>query len=374
MSQKNKWIKAVITSLNNLGGQGSLNEIYEEVENGNTIKLNSYTDWKAQIRKNLYLHSSDCEIFRGTPGDETDLIYATDEKGSGKWGLRNYKEPTNIYSFIRGQVYKRSDIHDNFGGNRQRGISACKNHPMIFIFSGKSGEDYGYKDGWQDANTFFYTGEGQSGDQVFKEGNKALRDHIKNGKDVYLFEKTEASPSGMYEFKDQLTNIGYHTITGNDKEGNHRKMIVFEFETTQKINNDSNSTEPTIASNDLSDLRNMALKNVNEYQNTTYQQRKTIIRKRAAAIKKYALKRANGICEACKEDAPFQTQDGSPFLEVHHLQKLSDGGPDHPENVAAICPNCHRKAHYSRDAKEFNKYIVELISEQENTLTNKIGE
>lgn len=60
-----------------------------------------------------------------------------------------------------------------------------------------------------------------------------------------------------------------------------------------------------------------------------------------------ALMRANGICEKCKKKAPFlRKNDGTPYLEVHHIKSLSDGGTDSLENVIAICPNCHRKFHF----------------------------
>ena len=60
---------------------------------------------------------------------------------------------------------------------------------------------------------------------------------------------------------------------------------------------------------------------------------------------KYALLRANGICELCEKKAPFNKKDGSPFLEVHHIDFLSNRGDDTIENVSALCPNCHRKMH-----------------------------
>jgi 5-methylcytosine-specific restriction protein A len=59
------------------------------------------------------------------------------------------------------------------------------------------------------------------------------------------------------------------------------------------------------------------------------------------------LLRANGICELCKLPAPFVRRlDGSPYLEVHHRTRLADGGEDTVGNAVAVCPNCHRKAHY----------------------------
>jgi len=58
-------------------------------------------------------------------------------------------------------------------------------------------------------------------------------------------------------------------------------------------------------------------------------------------------KRANGKCERCKADAPFlSTKDHRPFLEVHHVIQLSQGGKDMVENAVALCPNCHRELHY----------------------------
>jgi 5-methylcytosine-specific restriction protein A len=93
----------------------------------------------------------------------------------------------------------------------------------------------------------------------------------------------------------------------------------------------------------------------------SFKERKTIYRERSNAIKLYALKRANGTCEACQQSAPFVTADGRPFLEVHHLRRLSDGGPDHPQWVAAVCPNCHRRAHYGQDAAAFNKQLLRRV-------------
>jgi 5-methylcytosine-specific restriction protein A len=90
--------------------------------------------------------------------------------------------------FIPNQLYKRSTIHDEFGGNRQGGISPSAKVPYIFIFSGKSGAQYGYRDGWDNKNIFSYTGEGQIGDMKFTNGNLRLREHKEQGKRVFLFE------------------------------------------------------------------------------------------------------------------------------------------------------------------------------------------
>ena len=59
------------------------------------------------------------------------------------------------------------------------------------------------------------------------------------------------------------------------------------------------------------------------------------------------LLRANGVCEKCNESAPFiRAKDKTPYLEVHHKIRLSDGGEDTIENAIAVCPNCHRELHF----------------------------
>lgn len=64
-----------------------------------------------------------------------------------------------------------------------------------------------------------------------------------------------------------------------------------------------------------------------------------------------ALIRAGGICERPKcSHVLFERTSGSPYLEVHHILPLSDGGEDSLINVAALCPACHREHHYGAEA------------------------
>ncbi len=64
-------------------------------------------------------------------------------------------------------------------------------------------------------------------------------------------------------------------------------------------------------------------------------------------VSEYVKKIADGICQDCKNPAPFKNKvDGRPFLESHHIIHLSNGGEDTIENTIALCPNCHRKRHY----------------------------
>jgi 5-methylcytosine-specific restriction protein A len=62
-------------------------------------------------------------------------------------------------------------------------------------------------------------------------------------------------------------------------------------------------------------------------------------------VSEYAQRRADGICQLCNRPAPFKNRDGEPFLEIHHIIPLAEGGQDSIENVVALCPNCHRRMH-----------------------------
>jgi 5-methylcytosine-specific restriction protein A len=128
--------------------------------------------------------------------------------------------------FIPDQIYKRSTLHDLYGGNRQGGITPTRSHPYIFIFSGKTGAQYGYKDGWDNENVFSYTGEGQDGDMKFIRGNLALKDHIDNGKRVLLFEYQR---TGYVKFNCELEFFDCDFFNTLDINGKDRIGIKFFF-------------------------------------------------------------------------------------------------------------------------------------------------
>lgn len=68
---------------------------------------------------------------------------------------------------------------------------------------------------------------------------------------------------------------------------------------------------------------------------------------RDASVVAYAIKKADGICGDCGKPAPFVKRGSNlPYLEVHHIVMLKDGGSDTVDNVVALCPNCHRKRHH----------------------------
>ena len=126
--------------------------------------------------------------------------------------------------FIPNQLYKRSLIHDEYGGNRQGGSSPSAKVPYIFNFSGKSGAQYGYRDGWDNYNIFSYTGEGQAGDMQFIRGNLALKEHLNIGKRVFLF---EIEGGGLVKFISEMEFYDADYFETPDINGTNRIGIKF---------------------------------------------------------------------------------------------------------------------------------------------------
>jgi hypothetical protein len=91
------WLEDIDTSLRNLGGIASLEELYEEVYQVRSGPLP--TSWKAIVRGTIEAHSSDSKVFRGT-----DIFFSVDGIGRGIWGLREQVPNTPAASDLGGSV------------------------------------------------------------------------------------------------------------------------------------------------------------------------------------------------------------------------------------------------------------------------------
>lgn len=265
-----------------------------------------------------------------------------------------------------GVIYYRKDLMARFGGQLQSGIWTPKEFNAIFVFSGDSGKAYGYRDGWKEDGTFQYTGGGQVGDMKFTLGNKAIRYHRQNGKDLLLFEDLGKNKGVRY--LGLFDCGGWEIVKGVDKHNAARKIIVFDFiPVSSAAFGAETKTEFTSEAKSLEDLRAAALAaaNANGSEIKTGNAKRTW-HVRSQKVKDYVLSRAGGVCEACDEPAPFQKTDGTPYLEPHHTTRLADEGPDHPASVGAICPTCHRRIHSGADGALWNKQLQVRIAKKEH--------
>lgn len=267
------------------------------------------------------------------------------------------------WGFEIGRTYnRRLDIHSRFAGQQRGGIITPGKHQLIIIVTGESGQSYGYADRKRADGVLEYFGEGQRGDMVFVRGNDAILNHAANGKDLLLF----ATTKGGLRFEGNYVYENHHAEQAPDAAGNSRQAIVFELRPLDAIIEVlaiPESSDPAVGV-DLATLRARAIAAATG-QPKKGQQTVTVF-ERSRTVRAYVFARAKGLCEDCGETAPFFTPSGSPFLEAHHIRRMTDGGPDDPRFMIALCPNCHRRAHYGRDAVVRNEEMLNFVRLKES--------
>jgi 5-methylcytosine-specific restriction protein A len=272
--------------------------------------------------------------------------------------------------FVIGNHYVRRELHDQFKGNRQKGISSPSGEDFVFIFTGPSGEKYGYDDELREDGTLLYYGEGRVGPMEFtaNNGNTKVRDHAERGLSLYVFEET--ATDGVMSYVGEYEYENHEWTEGDDQNNDTRDAIRFILKPAggdEIVFEDTNLEDASVR-----ELFEAASESMERTSRTSTTSSGTTYN-RSELPRKFALKSADGICQGCGEKGPFYTNNGERFLEVHHLRRLSDGGPDRPENVIALCPNCHRKRHRGRNGDEFNEELIEKAEKRNKRLLDSTG-
>lgn len=273
--------------------------------------------------------------------------------------------------FEVGRIYSRKiDIHGPFGGSGQSGISPSRVTDAIFIFTGDSGAQFGYVDDEAtDENgevTFSYTGEGQTGDMKFTKGNKAIVEHSQDGRALHLF-RSMGKGKGQ-EYIGEFVYAKHQLVPGLDRDKKPRQLIIFQLVSVREAEFLESKFAPIgniYVPKTLAEARSLAIAAATAIGGKPGQSAIRTLYARSKAVKDYVLMRAAGICECCSKPAPFVRLNGSPYLEPHHTTRVSDGGPDHPRFVGAICPTCHREIHYGAEGESKNTQLRVLLQKLE---------
>jgi 5-methylcytosine-specific restriction protein A len=83
---------------------------------------------------------------------------------------------------------------------------------------------------------------------------------------------------------------------------------------------------------------------------------------RDASVKAWVLQQAAGVCECCEKKASFNGSDGLPYLELHYVRQLPEGGPDTVTNAVALCPGCHSEIHHGANAQALIAWLYDNVS------------
>jgi 5-methylcytosine-specific restriction protein A len=258
------------------------------------------------------------------------------------------------WGFEEGKVYnRRADIHAKFAGQQQGGIITPSQHALVVIITGEEGLAHGYHDRTRDDGVFEYFGEGQIGDMVLQRGNLAIASHVADGKSLLLFRK---SKDGL-RFIGEMVYEKHHIEREPDREDKQRDAIVFELRPLSAIVEATEETADDEPPKTLEELRALARAAAGIVPPTKTAGLRNIYQ-RSRDVRNYVLARAAGHCEGCKSPAPFLRKDGTVYLEPHHIRRVSDGGPDDPSFVIALCPNCHRRVHAGVDGEGYNSNLL----------------
>lgn len=171
------------------------------------------------------------EILRslyGTPSEDRTRWALDDLQAEEVRSLLSAHDGPREWALEIGDKVLRRAIHRQYGGGQQGGISTSSKTSDIFIFTNPSrGSRYGYDlhEGLQADGSFAYTGEGQSGDQEFSRGNKALLNAADEGRIIRVFTASPpyATYAGAFTTGDPVCT--FQEIPGLD--GILRRAIVF---------------------------------------------------------------------------------------------------------------------------------------------------
>lgn len=278
---------------------------------------------------------------------------------------RKLYDPDEVREFIKkrrdevqdqltiGEEYTNDQIVNIFRVGNMGGMRKSNTKNALVLISFHSGIDRLYGDYWK-GDILFYTGMGQNGDQDINAAqNKTLAESESNGITVYLFEMFREQ---KYQYRGIVKLAGEpFTEEEPDADGKMRKVWKFPLKlvTANYLTEEFVEEQQNEASKRVAEMLTPALlqlaQGINRVVSEVTTTKKTYMRN--PIIAKFAKQRAHGFCELCGQKAPFEV-DGEPFLESHHIVPVSEGGMDSVDNVAALCPNCHRRVHYLKDPKD----------------------
>lgn len=293
--------------------------------------------------------------------------------------------------FQLGEEYERPQLLAFVGSKQQQsGIIWGPIEPncVIITSGGRHGKKVGYGDDQNPDGSWNYIGQGSKGDQSSTIKSNAM---LSSGtKEILLFStrepgagevRTRGSYKKLYKFEGifKVATWDFYKAMAGPRTGDKliqfhlvRAHSVYDFQPDEHIK--GSKVDATHSSSSGQERQSiMSLREKLSKGSEVLPIGKISVReykRRSKLIHNYALLRANGICENCLAPAPFTTQENFPFLEVHHIHTLSDDGPDTAINVAALCPNCHREAHFGLNRITIKDTLILRIASKEKELAH----
>lgn len=258
-------------------------------------------------------------------------------------------------------------------GNGGGILPSNKNKAIVIVSTHGKGI---YSDRWE-GDTFYYTGEGQEGDQNLNGRNKSLSRTAKNGNTIYFFEKFKVNE---YIYRGIVKLVGEpHQEEQPDQNGNMRKVWMFPMQLVKDIN----AVEAEADEKLFESLDNVSAKDFDkfDYVLTPREKEPPVIRgnihihPRNPKISATALCYARFLCEIDEDHPSFvRRKNLCNYVEPHHLVPMKyseefDVSLDVEANIVSLCSNCHNEIHYGRDYEK----LLEILYEKRKDMLRKVG-
>lgn len=278
--------------------------------------------------------------------------------------LNDMRQDGSNLGFSEGLVYTRKEIYLGFDVGVSGGIRPNKRKKLVVLFFDvhpiKKITDYGrniYQDRYDDnTGIFYYTGQGQKGDQsLLSRGNRWLdKSRFDDSIRLYLFRQHR--PEGKHEFIGQVKVIDCKVQTQPDADGNNRNALIFLLKTlkphdrkaTEIYREIESEFEATYDQNYCKELLEMEISQLSEKiaeDGVVKKKRKEersvdeFVRFKRIVIRLKCLYDID--CQVCSTKH-FSKEIGV-YSEVHHLTPWAVSHDDTRQNLVVICANCHRK-------------------------------
>jgi len=288
-----------------------------------------------------------------------------------------------------GERFRNRDvIHHLFGGDAMKGIVKFPNEDFVNTFSHDEGP---YADEVDlETGVIAYRGQGLTGDQVMKSGNALLQAAWVNRTPIRYWVGPQGGP---FEFEKWVLITDLDTVIEPDKNLSLAKRFVWflnpiagpERESFSNLKVETPVVEDVAA---ISIISNTSTNLLDQYAAATARlgdstasvervdeaPKKRFRRKKAA--RDLVIARSEGLCEnpGCTGMPPDIDQRGNALLDVDHLTGLSEGGADHPENMIALCPNCHRAKTLGVNRSLLTKSLRKIAKKKHQTLLARPGQ
>lgn len=321
--------------------------------------------------------------FRVLDGDKSDAVLEILNRKNTSYPRvteRGPQDPPRI-----GERFKnRHAIWKAYGGQKYQGAAVFPGENFLNIFSDADGP---YPDFINDeTGVIEYRGQGLVGKQVLTRGNKLLEDARLARSPVRFWYKPT---KGQWTFNNWVVVTDRTTVTESDTKDNKTSRFIWflvpvESENSAEWNTDILSApildlpidEPELTSNYemlLENYSKLSRKFKEEAVGTITSSKPLRRYKRSREARDLVIARSKFKCEytKCTGMPPDVDSQGKPILQVDHIKPLSEGGSDSPNNMIAICPNCHVAKTIGKNKTKIAKEFIQIVSEKELAMTKK---